>query len=502
MVKKKKEENNNYLSLFDTLSKEVTYHNDFSNTIFKDFSLKEKQLLLFLIAGIDSENKVYNYNPKEIKTMLNMSKKEYVRLSNLVTSIQKKPLVIYNNKKIISISIFDSVTFEPTDTSISVRWGYSARELFKNLKGNFSKYFAKNIGNLKFENSVEFYLKAESNLFKGSYYISLEDIKTIFDNNYSTKELKRSLINKSVNDINNNTDITLEVTDIKEGRKIVGFSFNVSRKNLLNEDLFEAIRKIKKNNYVNKSGLFNSSEVEKTIHTLLRTFSEEEIKKGLILCYSSIKEEFKSIVYLEKAIEYALTNESTKKKTKPKNISLKNSQDNISEVFNADDNLKKNSDFSDDEFFNNFINLDSEKKEEIEKKAIKLYSEKNNIGEPFVKDMKKKSPTMFYNSLKNIILELITATTTTKTNTKKAKLAEREEVKNTPKKRGRRKKLDMIDELDKAKEVEKNEKTIKSFMKKKYGKEKMLEMINSSQNYEELMFEEYINFLKEKEKNK
>ena len=58
----------------------------------------------------------------------------------------------------------------------------------------------------------------------------------------------------------------------------------------------------------------------------------------------------------------------------------------------------------------------------------------------------------------------------------------------------------MIDELDKTKEVEKNEKTIKSFMKKKYGKEKMVKMINSSQNYEELMFEEYINFLKEKRK--
>lgn len=495
MVKRKKKENNNYLSLFDTLSKEVTYHNDFSNTIFKDFSLKEKQLLLFLIAGIDSENKVYNYNPKEIKTMLNMSKKEYVRLSNLVTSIQKKPLVIYNNKKIISISIFDRVTFEPTDTSISVRWGYSARELFKNLKGNFSKYFAKNIANLKFENSVEFYLKAESNLFKGSYYISLEDIKTIFDNNYSTKELKRSLINKSVNDINNNTDITLEVTDIKEGRKIVGFSFNVSRKNLLNEDLFEAIRKIKKNNYVNKSGLFNSSEVEKTIHTLLRTFSEEEIKKGLILCYNSIKEDFKSIVYLEKAIEYALTNEEIKKKTKPKNISLKNSQNNIPELFNADDNLKKNSYFSDDEFFNNFINLDLKTKEKVEKRAIEIYIQKNDVQNNFLLKMKKSSPTIFYNSLKNTIIEVIKKNIDVEQPEKPKK-----EI--TVKKRGRRKKLDMIDELDKTKEVEKNEKTIKSFMKKKYGKEKMMKMINSSQNYEELMFEEYINFLKEKEKNK
>ena len=71
-----------------------------------------------------------------------------------------------------------------------------------------------------------------------------------------------------------------------------------------------------------------------------------------------------------------------------------------------------------------------------------------------------------------------------------------------PKKRGRRKKLDMIDELDKTKEVEKNEKTIKSFMKKKYGKEKMIEMLKDAAKYEEIMFKEYINLLKEKEEKK
>ena len=51
MNKKKKEENNsNHLSLFDTLSREVTYHNDFSNTVFTDFSLREKKILLNLEA--------------------------------------------------------------------------------------------------------------------------------------------------------------------------------------------------------------------------------------------------------------------------------------------------------------------------------------------------------------------------------------------------------------------------------------------------------------------
>lgn len=508
MAKKVKNENNN-LCLFDPLKKEVTYRNDFSNTIFKNFSLKEKQLLLFLIAGIDDENKTYNYNPKEIRTMLNMNRKTYLELSNLISSLQTKPLVIFNplNKKTIAISIFDSVVFSPQDQSISVIWGNSAKELFKNLKGNFSKYFAKNVENLQSENSIEFYLRAESNLYKGYFYLTLEDIKIMFNKNYSTKELKRSLVNKCATDINNNTDILIETKDIKENRKITGFYFNVSRKNYISENLRDSIALIKKNIYVSKSGLFNNSELEKTIHTLLRNFTEEELKEGFKLCYYNIKEDFKTISYLENAMKFALKNVNGKeKKNKKVTINFENnSSNNLNNFINENTKKQKKNiemNISEDEIFNAFINLDLEKKEKIEKKAIKLYSEKNNIGEPFVKDMKKKSPTMFYNSLKNIIVELMTANTTTKTNTKKTELAEHEEVKNIPKKRGRRKKLDMINELDKTKEVEKNEKTIKAFMKKKYGKEKMLEMINNSKNYEELMFEEYINFLKDKEKNK
>ncbi|WP_427042645.1 replication initiation protein (plasmid) [Fusobacterium sp. SB021] len=80
---------------YDDMNKEVVYHNDFSNTIFTDFSLKEKQLLLFLIAGInneDSNDKIYHFDPKEIKNMLSMERKSYGELSKIVHSIQKNLL--------------------------------------------------------------------------------------------------------------------------------------------------------------------------------------------------------------------------------------------------------------------------------------------------------------------------------------------------------------------------------------------------------------------------
>ena len=121
-----KKESQNNLTLFDVMKKEVTYHNDFSNTIFTDFTLKEKQLLLFLIAGIkdtDPDNKVYSFNPKEVKRMLNMTRQSYSLLSEFVFSLQKKPLTILKpNKKIEAISIFDKVVYSPNDESIDVKW--------------------------------------------------------------------------------------------------------------------------------------------------------------------------------------------------------------------------------------------------------------------------------------------------------------------------------------------------------------------------------------------
>lgn len=495
MAKKKKEENNNYLSLFDTLSREVTYHNDFSNTVFTDFSLREKKVLLLLIAGInneDSNDKIYHFNPRQIKEMLSMERKSYTVLSKIIYSIQKKPIGILSSpNEIRTISIFDEVRYNANDESISVSFGKSAIQLFKNLKGNFSKYFLKNILNLQSENSIEFYLKAESGLYKKeNFEISLEEIKKIFNTISSTKDIKRQLINRCIKDINDNTDIVLEVSDIKQGRIITGFSFKSYRKNLLTESLSKVIEICKKNIYISRSGLFNSSEVEKTIHILLRSFSEEKLQKGLKICSESIKENFRTITYLENAIKYAL--EKLEKTEKKKKILLNTTDKKITKK--EDEVIKE---FDVEDWFSNFEKLDINTKKTIENIAVKNCIKENHLNKDFLDKMKSNSPTMFYNSLKEHIISAM----------ENINIDKKEENNNKtdisiPKKRGRRKKLDMIDELDKTKEIEKNEKTIKSFMKKKYGKEKMLEMINSSENYEELMFEEYINFLKEKEKNK
>lgn len=530
----RKKESQNNLTLFDIMKKEVTYHNDFSNTIFTDFTLKEKQLLLFLIAGIkdtDPDNKVYSFNPKEVKSMLNMTRKSYSLLSEFVFSLQKKPLTILKpDKKIEAISIFDKVVYSPNDESIDVKWGNSAIEFFKKFKNNFSEYFLENIVKLKNENSVEFYLRAESNLYKGWFDIEGEDIYKIFNVKYpELYDVKRFIINTCLKDINKNTDINIQVKNKTKGRKIIGFTFSVKRKISLSDELTKKIEKIKKNIYISRSALFNKENLEKTLHKLFRDFSNEELIQGLELCYYNIKNDFSSFSYLKNAIKYALDNMEENKKGKIEDaIIVDNSEINndpkiekinsegienihlITKVLDKEINIKekiKNKKSSLDKF----EKLSEEEQARIEFKALEKFKVKNGESN-FLITMKHNSPTMYFNTLKTYILEAMEENLIEEAEIVEIKEPVKVEQKkliekttSTPKKRGRRKKLDMLDELDKNEEVSKNEKKIISFVKKIYGKEKVNEILLLKNGEKiEVFWAYYIELLKfnEEQKNK
>ena len=504
MAKKENEKSNN-LMLFDTVQKMIPYHNDFANAVFTNFSRKEKQLLLILIAGIkesDSDNHIYHFNPKEIKALLNMEKQEYSILVNLIYSLQKKPIGIFSAPdEIRTISIFDQVIYKLYDPSIKVSFGKSATMLFKKLKGNFSKYFLDNITNLERENSIEFYLRAESSLFKGgNFYLDSEVFSKIFNTNYkTTSEIRRKLIDICVDDINKNTDINMVCSNIKNGRKIIGFSFTVTRQLEYSENLKSKIEKIKKNIYVSRSGFFKKDNLDKTIHTLLRKFSLEKLITGLDLCYESIKKDFNSLSYLENAIDYALKNNLKSKKI-VQNILLEQEDVNSNNIEIIDKNDNNKNDF----YF--FEKLSEKEKSKIEKVALELFVEKNKDQGNFIATIKKRSPTMYYNSLKDYILQAM------KMKIEEVEIIEKNsndgnelkiENNKTLKKRGRRKKLDMLDELDKEEEVSKNEKKILSYVKKIYGKSKFDEIgILKNNEKIEVFWIYYIELLKFNEKNK
>lgn len=207
-----------------------------NNLSFFDFELREKQLLFLLIQEIKEENldnTLYCYQLKKIKSLLKLDRNSYEVLYQIIDSICKKSMFIFSpDNKLEKISMFDNISYINEFKNIEVYFGKTAIKIFKDFNKYLNKNYTENILKLTRKNSIELYLKAEINLFKGDFLLKIEDIKRIFNVNYKASgEVKRALINKCVEDINNNTDLNISLEDIKEGKEITGFIFYVKRKN-------------------------------------------------------------------------------------------------------------------------------------------------------------------------------------------------------------------------------------------------------------------------------
>ena len=207
-----------------------------NNLSFFDFELREKQLLFLLIQEIKEENldnTLYCYQLKKIESLLKLDRNSYEVLYQIIDSICKKSMFIFSpDNKLEKISMFDSISYINEFKNIEVYFGKTAIKIFKDFNKYLNKNYTENILKLIRKNSIELYLKAEINLFKGNFLLKIEDIKRIFNVNYKASgEIKRALINKCIEDINNNTDLNISLEDIKEGKEITGFIFYVKRKN-------------------------------------------------------------------------------------------------------------------------------------------------------------------------------------------------------------------------------------------------------------------------------
>ena len=87
-------------------------------------------------------------------------------------------------------------------------------------------------------------------------------------------------------------------------------------------------------------------------------------------------------------------------------------------------------------------------------------------------EMRNSSYIAYINTIKKYIIELI----------KDKPIITSPKIKSEPvkKKRGRRKKLDMLDELDLNLEVQKNEKSILAFIKKQFNRSSFKSIFNNS----------------------
>lgn len=390
------------------IQKAVVHHNDIATGRFEDFEVREIKLFLSLISSVENEKMDYLFNAKDIKDFIGMNRDSYKVFEKLIKNLQKKTIEVRTGETTYdSYSIFSALRFDTKEKSVKVIYNPMFKPLIMDFKGNFTKYYLKNIQNMKKSSSLIFYIRSKAEYFKGGFQLSVEEIKNIFKVNYKAiKDIDKYIINPAVEEINDNTDLKLEVEKVYESggkikKRVAGYSFKISQNLLASSALDEAVAFAKKNIYISKSKILN----RETKGILLNEFSEEEIIAGLKYAYAEINTEFSTLQYLKRIIERANGLKATEGEKTEKN-SEKIPEDQKIEKKPAKKRAPRKTVEKSEEIISEGKNQPSEEIEislEKEKEIIEKIVVEMDVKKNYLKDMKIKNPVMYHNMLKNYL---------------------------------------------------------------------------------------------------
>jgi len=291
-----------------SLKKDVVVHqNKLSYGKFEEFELRELKLLLKFIAEYSrtSENRLL-LNAKDIKSFINMDRKSYSEFETLVRKLGKREVLIKDPTKnrYVVYHIFSKLDFDLDNKTVELSYAPDFIPLITNLEKNFCKYDLENIEDLKSKYSLMFYVRAKAEMFKGKFYISVEELGSLYGKKYKGKieNIDTYIIKPMLKEINEHTDISIssekEYETQERGRsKVKGYLFRIERKKLLiSSEIEKIVEKAKKNIYISRAKVLN----EETIQILLNEMGEKRLIQGLNYAYQKINKDFNTLEYLKK----------------------------------------------------------------------------------------------------------------------------------------------------------------------------------------------------------
>lgn len=201
-----------------------------------NLNLNEQKVILYAASKIDREQDHFNYielDINEFTELLDTKGKRYEEIRDIVRELRRKEVIINTDDKEYIAGWVSSITFYKNTGKIKLRFDDDLIPYLLQLQKRFTRYQLKNILYLKSKYSIRIYELLKQYESIGKREFELQELKKILfiENQYNRiYDLKRFVIEPAVEEINYYTDINISYDDIKKGRKIVGFAFDIEPK--------------------------------------------------------------------------------------------------------------------------------------------------------------------------------------------------------------------------------------------------------------------------------
>lgn len=206
---------------------------------FKSMSIDEKRLLILSsplarTQGITEKDAIFIRVDEFAKECGIKTQSAYVQLETASKALIKRYFSYHNErgKKVLSNWVIDC-TYE--SGGIAIRFPEIVLLMLTHFDklNPYTKYKKDIVLKLKKDYSFDFYHLAKKHQAMGKFEISLKNLKGelgLPESYNDLSNLKKRVINPSLDEITANTDIDLTYENIKQGRSVVGFKFIVKEK--------------------------------------------------------------------------------------------------------------------------------------------------------------------------------------------------------------------------------------------------------------------------------
>lgn len=219
----------------------VVKSNDLIEASYK-LSLNEQRLIIYMASKInkdDTEFRTVRVSVKEFADTFELEYRNiYKEIKKISKSLTSKSISVKSDKSsknsdYLFISWLSSAEY--INGVLELEFSAKMRPYLLELKNNFSKYKLGDFVKFTSTYSIRLYqlLRRYEDFRDGTKYYTIDEFRRIFsleDKYPKYSNLKRRVISTAINEINEVSDITIDIFEDKEGKKVRGIQFKVTMK--------------------------------------------------------------------------------------------------------------------------------------------------------------------------------------------------------------------------------------------------------------------------------
>lgn len=208
-------------------------------------SLMEQRLLLACICQVDSRNTLEKDEPfevtvQEIKDLFapDSSKHLYRDLKDACDRLFERRIVTKHDAKIMKLRWVWKVEYEENTAVIRLNFSPDVIPYLSEITERFTKYKLDDVKSFKCIYSLRLYEMFAQHQSLGSRELEVDELRQLLDLGDKYKvfaELKRSVIDKAIKEINQYSNLTVSYGERKRARKVVAIQFAFKTKQKVHE---------------------------------------------------------------------------------------------------------------------------------------------------------------------------------------------------------------------------------------------------------------------------